>query len=181
METNGEPESHGLMAEFGTPEALLAASERAYDAGFRRMDAYTPIPIEGLPEAIGVRSNPMAAIVFVGGLLGGIGGFALCYYASVIDYPLNIGGRPLNSWPAFFPITFECTVLGASLSAVIGMLAINGLPQPYHPVFNVPQFDRASSDRFFLVIQEDDTRYDVIETRKFLESLRPVSVAEVSA
>ncbi len=180
MHANHEPEPHGLMAEFDTPEAVLAASQRAYDAGYRRMDAFTPIPIEGLSEAIGVRFNPMSAIVFVGGLLAGIGGFALCYYASAIDYPLNIGGRPLNSWPAFFPITFECTVLGAALSAVVGMFLVNGLPQPYHPVFNVPQFDRASTDRFFLVIQADDPRYDAVETRKFLESLRAESVAEVS-
>jgi len=170
---------YGLMAEFATPEELLAAAERTRDEGFRRMDAYTPMPIEGLAEAIGFRRTVVQQIVFVAGLLGATGGFMLCWWMTVIAYPHNVAGRPLNSWPAYVPITFESMVLIACLSAVIGMLALNGMPQPYHPVFNVPEFLRASRDRFFLCIEAADPRFDLEGTREFLESLKPLEVMEV--
>jgi hypothetical protein len=170
---------YGLMAEFGDSRQLLEAAERAYAEGYRNMDAYTPFPIHGLAEAIGFRSTRLPLIVLIGGILGGIGGFAMQYYASVIAYPLNIGGKPLNSWPAFIPVTFECTILAAALAAIFGMLALNNLPEPYHPVFHVPRFEFASRDHFFLCIEAADPKFDLQQTRTFLESLGPKEVADV--
>jgi hypothetical protein len=170
---------YGLVAEFEDPEVLVEAMQRTYDAGYRKMDAYTPFPVHGLAEAMGRRGIRLPLMVLAGGILGGVGGFLLQYYGAAIDYPLNIGGRPLNSWPAFIPITFETTVLGAVFSAVFGMLALNGLPAPYHPIFNAPNFELASRSHFFLCIEAVDPKYDTAETRRFLESLRPNSVAEV--
>ena len=174
------PTLHGLMAEFETPGALVAATHKARLQGFRQMDAYSPIPIDELNDALGLERTRLPRLVLLGGILGGLGGFSLEYWASVIAYPMNIGGRPLNSWPHFIPVTFETTVLGAALSCFIGMWALNKLPQPYHPVFNVPAFDRASSDRFFLCIEATDPRFDAHETRAFLESLHPVGVSDVA-
>jgi hypothetical protein len=171
---------YGMMAEFEDPEQLLEAANRAYSAGYRNMDAYTPMPIDGLAEAVGFRRNWVSTIVLVGGLCGCIGGFGLLYWISVIAYPHNVGGRPFNSWPAYIPITFECTVLLAALSSVVGMLALNKLPMPYHPVFNVESFaKRASIDRFFLCIEASDPKFDRMQTRAFLEGLNPEEVAEV--
>lgn len=170
---------YGLMAEFDQPEQLLAAAEKARDEGYRDMDAYAPMPVEGLAEAVGFRSNWVQRIVFVGGLCGATGGFSLCWWITVIAYPHNVAGRPLNSWPAYVPITFELMVLVACLTAVIGMLALNGLPQPYHPVFNVKEFERASRDRFFLCIEAKDPKFDFGVTREFLEALQPREVMEV--
>lgn len=170
---------YGLMAEFVTPTDVVEAARSAYEEGYRRMDAYSPYPIEELSEAIGFHRNRLPLIVLIGGIVGCVGGFALCYWASVIAYPLNIGGRPLNSWPAFIPVTFECTILVAALSAVFGMLALNGLPQPYHPVFNVPSFETASRNHFFLCIESRDPRFDPEATRRFLESLGPTEVTDV--
>jgi hypothetical protein len=170
---------HGLMAEFHSPEALLRAAERAHGEGFKRMDAYTPFPIEGLAEALGVHDRRMPLIVLLGGIAGCLGGFFLQYWLAVIDYPLNVGGRPLNSWPAFIPVTFEMTILFAALSAFLGVLALNGLPMPYHPVFNVEQFELASRNRFFLCIEADDPNFDRDGTWKFLESLSPDGVYQV--
>jgi hypothetical protein len=170
---------YGLMAEFATPEVLVAAARRAYGEGYRRMDAYTPFPVEGLAEAIGFRRNLLPLIVLIGGILGAIGGFSLQYWVHVIDYPLNIGGRPLNSWPAFIPVTFEVTILVAALSAVLGMLALNGLPMPYHPVFNVERFELASRNRFFLCIESTDAKFDRDGTRRFMEALEAQGVYEV--
>ena len=167
------------MAEFDNPTSLLDATSRAYREGYRRMDAYTPFPVEGLSEALDFRRTRVPLIVLLGGLVGCFGGFFLQYYIAAIYWPIIVGGRPFNSWPAFIPVTFELTVLCAALSAFLGMLALNGLPQPHHPVFNAPRFEMASRDRFFLCIEADDPRFDPAETRRFLESLGAREVSDV--
>jgi Protein of unknown function (DUF3341) len=172
--------TYGLMAEFDNPTALVAAAERARLAGYRRMDAYSPIPIEELSEALGMRRTRLPLLVLLGGIAGCLGGFALQYWAAALEYPMNVGGRPFNSWPQFIPITFETTVLGSALTCFFAMWALNGLPQPYHPVFNVPAFARASSDRFFLCIEAADPRFDRDATWRFLEGLHPVGVSDVA-
>lgn len=171
--------TYGIMAEFDTPADLVHAARRTYEAGYKKIDAYTPFPIEELSEAIGFHRNHVPLVVLIGGILGGCSGFALQYWINVIDYPINVGGRPLNSWPAFVVVTFEMTILFAGLFAVLGMLALNGLPMPYHPVFNVPRFAFASKDRFFLIIFSSDPKYDTADTRRFLEGLGPRSISEV--
>ena len=170
---------YGLMAEFAEPEALLEAARRSFGEGYRRMDAYSPFPIDGLAEAIGFHKTRLPLLVLIGGIIGCAGGFYLQYWAAVIDYPLNIGGRPLNSWPMFIPVTFELTILVAGLTAVLGLLALNGLPMPYHPVFNVERFQMATRNRFFLCIESADLKFDQEATRRFLENLRPHGVYEV--
>jgi len=172
-------ELFGLMAEFENAEELIEASKKASDFGYSKLDAYTPYPIEELPEAVGFKKPRLPLIVLIGAIIGGLTGFFMQYYASVISYPLNIGGRPLNSWPSFIVITFEMTILFAALAAVFGMFALNGLPQPYHPVFNVPRFALASRDRFFLCIEGVDPQFEEKETRKFLKSLKPMDVYDV--
>ncbi len=173
------PAIYGLLAEFTEPNELIAAVRRARAAGYRRMDAYTPYPIEELSEAMGMHRLRLPLIVLLGGIVGGLAGLALQYYTAVIDYPINVGGRPFFSWPSFIPITFECTVLFAAFSAVLGMLALNGLPMPYHPLFNVPRFALATRDRFFLCIEATDPQFDRDSTRRFLERLVPRTVSEV--
>jgi Protein of unknown function (DUF3341) len=170
---------YGLMAEFSTPGELLAAAHRAREAGYRRMDAFTPLPIEGLAEAVGFHRTLLPVLVLIGGILGGSSGFGMQYYANVIGFPLNIGGKPYNSWPAFIPITFELTILGAALTAVLGLLALNGLPTPYHPVFNVPSFELASRNRFFLCIKARDSKFDLEKTKELLASLKARRVSEI--
>ncbi|HLY61122.1 MAG TPA: DUF3341 domain-containing protein [Terriglobia bacterium] len=170
---------YGLMAEFGTPEDLLSAAHSASKAGYKRMDAFTPLPIEGLSEAVGFHRTLLPVIVLIGGIMGGSTGFSMQYYANVIGFPLNIGGKPYDSWPAFIPITFELTILGAALSAVLGLLALNGLPTPYHPVFNVPEFELASRNRFFLCIKARDPMFDLVKTKEFLAGLNARKVSEI--
>ena len=179
-DAHAAPTLHGIMAEFTTPTALVEATNKARLQGYRQMDAYSPIPIEELNDALGLRRTRLPRLVLLGGILGGSAGFSLEYWASTIAYPMNIGARPFNSWPQFIPVTFETTVLGAALTCFIGMWALNKLPQPYHPVFNVPAFDRASSDRFFLCIEATDPQFEAHETRAFLESLHPVGVSDVA-
>ena len=171
--------NYGLMAEFDNVNDAITAARRTYAAGYRRMDAYAPFPVEELSEAVGFHSNGVALVCLVGGLLGGTAAYILQWWINTISYPVNIGGRPLHSWPSFIIVTFEMTILFSGLSAVFGMLSLNGLPMPYHPVFNVPQFEAASKDRFFLVVFASDRNYDPAATREFLEGLNPVSVAEV--
>ncbi len=174
------PRIYGMLAEFETPQALVDAAEQARREGYRRMDAYTPFPIEELHEALEFEDKRLPLIVLIGGIVGCVGGFALQYWISAIAYPIDVGGRPLNSWPAFIPVTFECTILAAALAAVLGMLALDGLPMPFHPVFNVPRFALASRDRFFLCIEARDRKFDLDGTKTFLSSLgaREVSVVE---
>ena len=171
---------YGLMAEFDDPSSLVAAAHKTRQQGYRCMDAYSPFPIEELQEAIGAHDTRLPLIVLIGGIAGGLGGYLLQYWASAMAYPINVGGKPFHSWPAFIPITFECTILVAALSAVLGMLALNGLPQPYHPVFNVPRFALASRNRFFLCIEARDPQFRLEDTRRFLETLNPREVTTVA-
>ena len=180
MATTTRQPVYGLMAEFKDPNQLVAAAHRAREAGYRRMEAYSPLPIEELHEAIGFHDTKLPMIVLIGGLVGCLAGYLLQYWVSTMAYPLNVGGKPLNSWPAFIPVTFECTILGAALSAVLGMLALNGLPMPYHPVFNVARFALASRNRFFLCIEARDRKFDLAETRRFLETLEAKEVSVVA-
>lgn len=173
------PPLYGIMAEFDNPSDLVAAARRTYEKGYRRINGYSPYPIEELGEAIGFTSTSLPLIVLIGGILGGLGGFFMQYWMEVIDYPLNVGGKPYNSWPAFIPITFETTVLCAAFAAVLGMLALNKLPQPYHPVFNAPNFALATRDRFFLVIEANDPLFKHDEATQFMNTLGAREVIDV--
>ncbi|MGH9737834.1 MAG: DUF3341 domain-containing protein [Candidatus Acidiferrales bacterium] len=170
---------YGLMAEFETPEEVLAAAHRTREAGYQRIDAFSPIPVDGLAEAIGFDWTSLPIVTLIGGILGGLTGFFMCWYANVISFPLDIGGKPLNSWPAWIPITFELTILGGAIATVVGMLAMNGLPTPYHPVFNVDRFALSTTDKFFLCIKSRDKKFDLAETKAFLEGLKPHGVFEI--
>ncbi len=174
------PAIYGLLAEFEDSTSLVAAAHQSYTQGYRCMDAYSPFPIEELHDALGRHHSRLPLIVLVGGVVGGGGGYLLQYWANALAYPLAVGGKPFHGWPAFIPITFECTILVAALSAVFGMLALNGLPQPYHPVFNVPRFALASRNRFFLCIEAVDPKFDLEGTRRFLETLSPREVTTVA-
>lgn len=180
MHIDTAPEGlYGLMAEFEDGDALIAATTRAKAAGYHKMDGYSPIPLHGMSEALGQPYTKLPWVVFACGLLGGIGIFSFMCWVTAVDYPLVLGGKPLISWPAYLPITFEVTVLLSGISCTIGMFAFNGLPEPYHPVFNAEGFERASSDRFFLCIESADPKFDENETRAFLEGLGPNRVVEV--
>ncbi|MGA9120071.1 MAG: DUF3341 domain-containing protein [Bacteroidota bacterium] len=169
---------HGVMAEFGSPEELLAATKQVAAAGYTKVEAYSPLPVEGVSETLGFHTR-LPLIVLIAGVLGAIFGFGLQYWINVIDYPINIGGRPYNSWPSFIPVTFECTVLFAGVTAVIAMIALNRLPQPYHPVFNVPRFGLATDDRFFLTIEAADPQFEAGKVRRLLQDLRPSGIFDV--
>ena len=179
MSTQGKPRIYGLMAEFASATDLVAAARRVREEGYVRTDAFSPFPIEGLSEELGFHQTRVPLLVLVGGILGAFTGYFMQYYLAVFEYPFNVGGRPAHSWPAFIPVTFEMTILVAALFAVLGMLALNGLPMPYHPVFNVPRFALASRDRFFLCIEATDPRFDLESTGAFLRSMGPTEVAEV--
>jgi hypothetical protein len=171
---------YGVMAEFDSPTALVNAARAAREKGYRKLDAYSPFPIEELSDVLHLHKNKLPLIVLIAGIMGGLTGFLLQYYVTVIYFPINIAGRPLNSWPSYVVITFELTILFAALSTVLGLLALCGLPMPYHPVFNVPRFALASRNRFFLCIESRDPLYDHDKTSEFLESLEPREVSEVA-
>ena len=170
---------YGVIGEFSDAQSLLDAANAAREAGYTETDAFSPFPIHGLAEAVGFHKTRLSTIVLGMGLLGGLGGFFMQWYANVIQYPINIGGKPYNSWPAFIPITFECAILLAAFGAVFGMLALNGLPMPYHPVFNVRRFDQASRDKFFLVIQARDPKFNLDEVRDFFDKHNPREIVDV--
>lgn len=170
---------YGLLAEFPSGEALVEAARRTHAAGYRRFDAYSPMPVDGLAEAVGFRGTRIPLVVLVGGILGAATGYFMQWYLMAVDYPLNIGGRPLHSWPAFIPVTFELTILFAALAAVLGMLGLNRLPMPYHPLFAVPKFSWATQDRFFLCVEATDPTFNLHQTRDFLVSLGPTEIIVV--
>lgn len=170
---------HGIVAEFLEPEEVLSAASRAYAEGYRRMDAYTPFPVEGLAEAIGFRRNGVPLVALLGGIFGASLGFGMQCFSAMHDYPINVGGRPLYSWPSFIPITFELTILFAALAALFGMFALNRLPQPHHPIFETPFFEQRNASRFYLCIQADDPRFDRDRVSRFLRQLAPQHIWEV--
>jgi hypothetical protein len=170
---------YGVMAQFDNPSALVTAARETYAAGYRQINGYSPFPIEELTEAIGFKRTVLPLIVLAGGVIGGLGGFFMQYWMEVVDYPINVGGKPFNSWPAFIPITFECTILVAAFAAVLGMLALNKLPQPYHPVFNAPNFALATRDSFFLVIEAKEPKFERDDVVRFLKTLEAREVVDV--
>lgn len=170
---------HGVMAEFDDPDAVLAAANRAREAGYTRMDGYTPFPVHGLDDAIGFKCARVQWSIFFAGLTGFLVGMGLEAYVNMVDYPMNVGGRPKFSWPSFIPVAYECTILFAGLTAAGAMLFFNGLPRPNHPVFNAPNFERASQDRFFLCIEKSDPKFDADEVRRFLQGTGASNVSEV--
>jgi len=177
---NSRPDPiYGVLAEYASAERLLEATRKAREAGYRRIEAYSPFPVEGLAEATGMRRNWVPPIVLAGGLAGGIGGYFMQWYSAVVSYPINVGGRPLHSWPSFIPATFELTVLVAAIAGVLGMLWLNGLPRLVHPLFNVREFDLASRNRFFLCVLAGDPEFP--SARNFLRELQPRGVGDVPA
>jgi hypothetical protein len=174
-------EIYGMIAQFGTAQSLMDAVEKAREHGYRKMEAYSPYPIHGLSEALGFHKTKLPYIIFTGGFTGAFVGFMMMYVSAVFFYPLNIDGKPMNSWVGFVPITFECMILLAAFSAVLGMLGLNGLPQPYHPLFNCEAFSHASRDKFFLCVESGDSLFNVEQTRKFFETLGPEEIDEVAS
>ncbi len=170
---------YGVVAEFDTPEAVIDAANAAREAGYKKMDAYTPFPVNGLDEALGMTNTRLGWVVLFMGIAGGVTAFAVQYFANAVYYPINIGGKPLNAWPNFIIITFECTILFAAFTAGLFMLARNGLPRPYHSIFNTPNFAAATRDHFFLCIEATDAQFDAGKVRSFMETLSPLRVSEV--
>ncbi|KQY10388.1 MULTISPECIES: DUF3341 domain-containing protein [Massilia] len=175
------PAMYGLLAEFPSADALCAAARHARDNGYTRVEAYSPFAIEGLDDIVGADKGWIAPLTLLGGILGGAGTYFLQWYAAVVDYPINIGGRPLHSWPAFIPATFEITILGAAAAAVLAMLVLNGLPRLYHPLFEVEEFELASRNRFFLCLPARDPVFAPGPARDLLEGLHPLLLREVPA
>lgn len=171
--TRPEDDLFGIIAEFNDPDDLIAGAKQVREGGYTQLDAYTPFPVHGLSDLLGFERNWVPYIVLAGAVLGGLGGYLLQYYTTVIDYAINIGGRPLHSWPAFMVITFETAILGAAIAGVLGMLGLSKLPMPYHPVFNTPRFELASRDRFFLCVLAKDAQFEPDKTQHFLENLKP--------
>ncbi|MBW7929236.1 MAG: DUF3341 domain-containing protein [Fimbriimonadaceae bacterium] len=174
-----QPRLHGILAEFDDPDDLLEAAERTHAAGYTRVEAYTPFPVHGLSEAIGFKEAKVPWLIFVCGVIGAFAGLGLQYYTAVIDYPMNVGGRPNFSWPSFFPVTFECTILFAAFGAVFGMLGMNGMPRPHHPIFGGKNFELASQNKFFLCVESDDPQFDPSRVSEFLRGLGAQHVSEV--
>ena len=174
-----KPPLYGIMAQFDNPTDLVNAARTVYESGYRRINGYSPYPIEELSEAIGFTHTSLPLIVFIGGVIGGVSGFLMQYWIEVVNYPLIVGGKPYNSWPAFIPITFECTVLFAAFSAVLGMLVLNKLPQPYHPVFNAPNFALATRDRFFLAVEANDPKFKHDEVVELLKGLGAIDITDI--
>jgi hypothetical protein len=172
---------YGLMAEFADAADLLCATQKTGAAGYRRLDAFSPFAIDGMDDALSLHSSSISYFVLAGTLIGAIVGFGMQYFAAVIIYPVNVGGRPLDSIPAFIPITFEMAVLFGAFTGLIAMLVLNGLPMPYHPVFNVPEFKEMTHGRFFLCIEARDPQFNLDATRQFLQSLNPLRVSDVEA
>ena len=178
----GKQPLYGLMAEFTDATSLVEAARRTHAEGYRKVDAFSPYPIHEMFEALDLKDNTISLLTLLGGITGCIAGFGLCYWVSVIAYPLNVGGRPFNSWPSFIPVTFEVTILLASLTCVVGLILLNGLPMPYHPVFNVKRFaERASQDGLFLAIEADDPKFDLDRTRAFLQGLGAREINEIES
>ena len=175
-----EEKIYGLMAEYKSPEELIEAAKKITGAGYQKVEGYSPFPIEELEEALKMKKTKLPFLVFIGGVIGGCTGFFMQYFASVINYPLNIGGKPLNSWPTFIPITFELSVLFAAFTGVFGMFWLNHLPEPYHPVFNVDRFENASKDRFFLCVESKDRKFDLKQTEADLSKTNPEVIEKVS-
>lgn len=172
-------ELYGVMAEFDTPEQIVTAARAVREAGYKKIDAYTPFPIHEMDAALGIKKTILPLLIFFAGIAGCLGGLAMIYYMLVIDYPLNVGGRPYFSLTLFIPVMFETTILAAAFTAVIGMIALNGLPQPYHPVFNAPRFELASREKFFLAIEAADEKFDRDEATKLLSNLAAREVFDV--
>ena len=170
---------YGIAAEFLNEDQILDAAKQVHAAGYRRVEGYSPLPVHGLSEALGFKETLVPWIIFISGVLGCLGGFLMQYWINVVDYPLNVGGRPFNSWPQFIPVTFECTILLAAFGAVIGMFVLNGLPRPHHPIFGARRFALASQDRFFLCVESTDALFDRAETARFLGELGAQQVCEV--
>ncbi|MBY0369194.1 DUF3341 domain-containing protein [bacterium] len=179
MDKAVEPKIFGLIAEFTTVETLLEAAKKVRDAGYKNTDTYSPFPVEEALDCLGQHHSRIAWLILLGGITGLASAFGLQFFVAVIDYPINVGGRPLFSWPMYFPIMFELTVLLSVFTAVFGMIGLNRLPQPYHPLFNVPEFARASKDSFFIGIESTDPKFDLAGTKSFLQSLHPRGVHEV--
>lgn len=175
-----KPDIYGVMAEFDNPTSLVNATRAVREQGYRKLDAYTPYPIEELNDVLHLHRNKLPLIVLIGGLLGGLTGYLMQYFITVIYFPINIGGRPLHSWPSYIIITFELTILFGAIASVLGLLGLCGLPMPYHPVFNVPRFSAATRDRFFLCIEAEDPLFDVEKTSGFLSNLEAKEVSEVA-